>query len=159
VIEAHGSFASSRCIECKTPYDNEKMAEHIAQARVPRCPEPDCNGLVKPDIVFFGESVSILSFWPSHAHQIPSVVACKSPVHQIKYIPLPSIASAFRLTDRLLVFVCMFVTIPAPTRIHNRSPSSSFSGTRDHHGHIIKSPTLCHASKFGTTYWMSPPPP
>jgi hypothetical protein len=34
------------------------MAEHISQARIPTCSEPDCGGLVKPDIVFFGESVS-----------------------------------------------------------------------------------------------------
>jgi len=34
------------------------MSENIAQARVPTCLESNCGGLVKPDIVFFGESVS-----------------------------------------------------------------------------------------------------
>jgi NAD-dependent histone deacetylase SIR2 len=58
IIEAHGSFASQRCISCKTHYDDEKMKAAIAEARVPRCGVKKCNGLVKPDIVFFGESVS-----------------------------------------------------------------------------------------------------
>lgn len=57
VIEAHGSFASSRCVECKTPYDNKRMMDHIVDARVPTCLDPDCGSLVKPDIVFFGESL------------------------------------------------------------------------------------------------------
>jgi len=34
------------------------MEEALAEARVVYCEEEDCGGLVKPDIVFFGESVS-----------------------------------------------------------------------------------------------------
>lgn len=55
IVEAHGSFASQRCIECKTSFDDEKMREHIREKRIPTC--KNCEGLVKPDIVFFGESV------------------------------------------------------------------------------------------------------
>jgi NAD-dependent SIR2 family protein deacetylase len=58
VVEAHGSFASSRCIECKMPYDQDKMKLAISEARVARCDEEECDGLVKPDVIFFGESVS-----------------------------------------------------------------------------------------------------
>lgn len=57
IVEAHGSFATQRCIECKTEYSDEKMKEHVFSAKVPHCDEPGCNGLVKPDIVFFGESL------------------------------------------------------------------------------------------------------
>ncbi|KAF8895637.1 DHS-like NAD/FAD-binding domain-containing protein [Infundibulicybe gibba] len=55
IVEAHGSFATQRCIECKRPYDDEDMKRCIKDQRIPRCEE--CNGLVKPDIVFFGESL------------------------------------------------------------------------------------------------------
>ncbi|KAM0432247.1 hypothetical protein ACHAPT_004785 [Fusarium lateritium] len=57
IIEAHGSFATQRCIECKTVFPDDKMKEHVFGGKVPHCAEPGCNGLVKPDIVFFGESL------------------------------------------------------------------------------------------------------
>jgi NAD-dependent histone deacetylase SIR2 len=55
IVEAHGSFATQRCIDCKTPYPEDKMHEHVLAGKVPSCEE--CNGLVKPDIVFFGEAL------------------------------------------------------------------------------------------------------
>lgn len=55
VVEAHGSFATQRCIDCKEEYPDVEMREHIEKAQVPRC--KTCNGLVKPDIVFFGEAL------------------------------------------------------------------------------------------------------
>ncbi|UPL01423.1 hypothetical protein LCI18_012357 [Fusarium solani-melongenae] len=57
IIEAHGSFATQRCIECKTEFPDDKMKEHVFGGKVPHCGESGCNGLVKPDIVFFGESL------------------------------------------------------------------------------------------------------
>jgi NAD+-dependent protein deacetylase SIR2 len=55
IVEAHGSFATQRCIECKTEYPGDKMREHVEAGKVPRCEDEACKGLVKPDIVFFGE--------------------------------------------------------------------------------------------------------
>jgi NAD+-dependent protein deacetylase SIR2 len=72
IIEAHGSFASSRCIECKrevqmnpspftkSQYPNDEIKKDIDNKKVPRCPK--CDGLVKPDIVFFGEALPRLFF-------------------------------------------------------------------------------------------------
>ena|ERR1700730_10244605 len=57
IVEAHGTFATQRCIECKVPYDREEMRTEIMAQKVPHCKQ--CDGLVKPDIVFFGEGVSI----------------------------------------------------------------------------------------------------
>lgn len=54
MVEAHGSFASQRCIDCKAPYPDSDMYNHMTSASVPRCP---CGGLVKPDITFFGEAL------------------------------------------------------------------------------------------------------
>ncbi|KAJ5214836.1 NAD-dependent protein deacetylase hst2-1 [Penicillium chermesinum] len=55
IVEAHGSFATQRCIDCQKAFPDDQMREHVAQASIPHC--PDCNGLVKPDIVFFGEAL------------------------------------------------------------------------------------------------------
>ncbi|KAL5332592.1 DHS-like NAD/FAD-binding domain-containing protein [Aspergillus crustosus] len=55
IVEAHGSFATQRCIDCKVTYPEDLMKEAIAKGEVPYCAE--CNALVKPDIVFFGEAL------------------------------------------------------------------------------------------------------
>ncbi|KAF6804830.1 NAD-dependent protein deacetylase hst2-1 [Colletotrichum sojae] len=55
IIEAHGSFATQRCIECFEDFPGESMKEHVQAEIVPKCGE--CGGLVKPDIVFFGEAL------------------------------------------------------------------------------------------------------
>jgi NAD-dependent histone deacetylase SIR2 len=63
IVEAHGSFAAQRCIECKTPFGDAPMREHVRAGKVPRCERaPECDGLVKPDIVFFGEALPRLFF-------------------------------------------------------------------------------------------------
>lgn len=57
IVEAHGSFAHQRCIECKTQYPDHLMKHAIRDRKVPHCLSTGCNGLVKPDIVFFGEQL------------------------------------------------------------------------------------------------------
>ncbi|EHY59873.1 Sir2 histone deacetylase Hst2 [Exophiala dermatitidis] len=57
IVEAHGSFATQRCIECGTEYPDNLMKEMISKKEVPHCIRKSCNGLVKPDIVFFGEAL------------------------------------------------------------------------------------------------------
>ncbi|RMZ81690.1 hypothetical protein DV737_g2397, partial [Chaetothyriales sp. CBS 132003] len=57
IVEAHGSFATQRCIECRTEYPDASMREKVAKMEIPRCIQKTCNGLVKPDIVFFGEAL------------------------------------------------------------------------------------------------------
>lgn len=70
IVEAHGSFASQRCIDCGAVFPDDEMKKYVQEARVPHCPNtfgtagPPCNGLVKPDIVFFGESL------PERFHQL-----------------------------------------------------------------------------------------
>lgn len=57
IVEAHGSFATQRCIECKTEYPGDLMKQNVAKKEVPHCMRKVCSGLVKPDIVFFGEAL------------------------------------------------------------------------------------------------------
>lgn len=60
IVEAHGSFARQSCIECKSPYPEEDIKKHIEARTIPRC--YDCKGLVKPEIVFFGEQLPAAFF-------------------------------------------------------------------------------------------------
>jgi len=55
LVEAHGSFATHACIKCHRSYPDDKMNDAVATQRVPHCER--CKGLVKPNIVFFGESL------------------------------------------------------------------------------------------------------
>ncbi|KAG0755956.1 hypothetical protein G6F57_002048 [Rhizopus arrhizus] len=55
IVEAHGSFATASCIECKTKASSDMVRKHSLAGKVPRC--EDCKGLIKPDITFFGESL------------------------------------------------------------------------------------------------------
>ncbi|KAJ1335799.1 NAD+-dependent protein deacetylase sirtuin 2 [Microdochium nivale] len=66
IVEAHGSFASQRCIECNAPFPDKEMREHVELGDPPSCMEPGCYGLVKPDIVFFGEQLPSTFFENRH---------------------------------------------------------------------------------------------
>lgn len=55
IVEAHGSFARQSCIDCNMPYPEEYIKVHIAEKTIPRCEL--CKGIVKPEIVFFGEQL------------------------------------------------------------------------------------------------------
>lgn len=82
VIELHGGLRAVRCLDCGAEHaraalqpllealnprllgataptapdgDAHLAAEHVAHFRIPDCPY--CAGLLKPDVVFFGESV------------------------------------------------------------------------------------------------------
>ncbi|XP_051018005.1 NAD-dependent protein deacetylase sirtuin-2 [Acomys russatus] len=57
VVEAHGTFYTSHCISssCGQEYDLSWMKEKVFSEGVPKCEK--CQSLVKPDIVFFGETL------------------------------------------------------------------------------------------------------
>lgn len=65
LVEAHGSFATASCIACRHPADAELVKQHVLRGTVARCESDECialvdggePGLVKPDIVFFGEGL------------------------------------------------------------------------------------------------------
>lgn len=62
LVEAHGSFRSASCIRCGKGYTSEYVKDIIFKDEIPLCQNPKCNGLVKPDIVFFGENLP-KKFW------------------------------------------------------------------------------------------------
>lgn len=55
VLEIHGGIGSNHCRRCGAFFSTESLKALMAAQTVPRCDR--CGGLIKPDIVFFGESV------------------------------------------------------------------------------------------------------
>ena len=54
VLEMHGTLQTVTCWECGEQTQSEELLpDYLATGEMPRCPH--CGGVVKPDIVFFGE--------------------------------------------------------------------------------------------------------
>ncbi|CAL1545658.1 unnamed protein product [Lymnaea stagnalis] len=65
VVQCHGSFATATCAVCSHKVDSDAIKEDIFNQVIPhcpRCPSSNQNAVMKPDIVFFGESL------PEHFH-------------------------------------------------------------------------------------------
>merc|ERR1711991_110907 len=58
LIQAHGHLRTAKCIECKSAVDMSAFREAIDKKQVLRCQRDDCiEGLIKPDVTFFGEAL------------------------------------------------------------------------------------------------------
>lgn len=59
IIEAHGSFQTAYCTQCKHDYDLRWLKREIfspeTNDEVPKCEQ--CSGVVRPNVVLFGESL------------------------------------------------------------------------------------------------------
>ena len=55
VYELHGSPLHHHCLQCGAEYSFEEIAPYARRGNTPNCDK--CNGIIKPDIVFFGESL------------------------------------------------------------------------------------------------------
>jgi len=58
VLELHGSFWKSYCLKCRREFLYEEMEKKIFKEDIPKC---SCGGIIKPDIVFYGELVKHLN--------------------------------------------------------------------------------------------------
>nr|XP_018667757.1 NAD-dependent protein deacetylase sirtuin-1-like [Ciona intestinalis] len=59
VVQCHGSFATASCCSCDYKTNCEELRADIFNQVVPHCPRcpSDDPGVIKPDIVFFGENL------------------------------------------------------------------------------------------------------
>lgn len=73
IVEAHGSFATSRCLRCKKEVDPQWIKDLCMKGEVAYCPEKTCQkrssdgrgGLVKPDIVCeYPHTLQLSMIWP-----------------------------------------------------------------------------------------------
>jgi len=54
IIGVHGGYWSSHCLECRKGFTLDDLLALLDREEVPHCL---CGGVVKPDVVFFGEPV------------------------------------------------------------------------------------------------------
>ena len=57
IYEMHGSFWQNHCLECNEEFSYETLKAMLKMPGVPKC---TCGGVIKPDVVFFGENVKCL---------------------------------------------------------------------------------------------------
>lgn len=62
IVEAHGTFFTNHCLQCRAAYTLDFVKEKIFTDEIPTCA---CGGVIKPDIVFFGEGL------PERFHVLP----------------------------------------------------------------------------------------
>ena len=53
----HGSIRTSSCPGCRRSYPLAEVLALVEASGIPRCPE--CGGVLKPDVVFFGELLPV----------------------------------------------------------------------------------------------------
>lgn len=54
VLEIHGSPSRHHCLKCRKTYGYAEIAPQVMDNRVPHCA---CGGVIKPDIIFYGEGL------------------------------------------------------------------------------------------------------
>jgi NAD-dependent histone deacetylase SIR2 len=57
VLWTHGNWKSQHCHKCNAEYPDDLMKKAIVSGEVPYCLKEECDGAVKPDVVFFGQSL------------------------------------------------------------------------------------------------------
>lgn len=94
MIEAHGSFANNHCIDCDAEMSTDDLRKHMfnrdVNKGIPRCPE--CNGYVKPDIVFFGESLpgKFFETWDDDSDDVEVAIVAGTSLTVYPFAALPS---------------------------------------------------------------------
>ena len=59
VHEIHGTLRSATCTTCDRRYEESFFSNDMLAGRVPRC---ECGGVLKPDVVFYGEELPAAAF-------------------------------------------------------------------------------------------------
>jgi len=60
VIEVHGTAEIGHCLKCGMEYTYRQVVSFVNEGKVPHC--SDCDGVIKPDITFYGESLPEKAF-------------------------------------------------------------------------------------------------
>lgn len=103
IVEAHGSFMTATCQRCRQKYDCEDIRQQIFDDRIPKCTKSmRCNGIIKPDIVFFGEDLP--RRFQLYVQDLPSCDCCIVMGTSLAVYPFADIVdSTTRSTARLLI--------------------------------------------------------
>ncbi len=90
VYELHGNIERNYCIECGKNYSNDKI---FKSASIPKCDA--CGGLIRPDVVWFGENLPE-DDWNNSVHAAERAAVCFSIGTSSVVYPAASIPSIAR---------------------------------------------------------------
>lgn len=93
IVEAHGSFDKNHCIDCHEEMTNEALKliiEDKSTGGIPHCHK--CSGLVKPDIVFFGEGLPerFFDLWDDDSEEVEIAIVAGTSLAVYPFAALPS---------------------------------------------------------------------
>ena len=95
LVEVHGSIRTSSCLSCGERYPLERVLELLAEADAPAC--PSCGGILKPDVVFFGELLPPAAidraYELARGAQLLLVVGSALEVYPVAGLPLETIGA------------------------------------------------------------------
>ncbi len=63
VVEYHGNFEKFYCVSCEKKYSKNQIKQIVESQIPPKC---DCGGIIRPDVVFFGESIPTIAITKSN---------------------------------------------------------------------------------------------
>lgn len=97
VIELHGNIYEHYCVKCGKEYGIDEVKELLDVNPVPYC---NCSGLIRPNIVFFGENLpsSALSEAMKHARNCDLMIVLGSSLVVYPAAQLPIIAKDHNAT-------------------------------------------------------------
>ncbi|ODV82208.1 NAD-dependent deacetylase sirtuin-2 [Suhomyces tanzawaensis NRRL Y-17324] len=93
LVEAHGSFAKNHCIDCSEAMSTDELKKQMNNKEVnkgiPTCAK--CKGLVKPDIVFFGEGLPerFFKLWAEEADDVEIAIVAGTSLTVYPFASLP----------------------------------------------------------------------
>ena len=103
VVFAHGSLSSAHCIRCKAVFPTDLMNTALRAGTVTHCLNGSCRGLVKPDVVFFGEPLP-RSFERATKRDLPAaqiLIVLGTSLKVLPFAALPSLVG--RKVPRVLI--------------------------------------------------------
>lgn len=93
ILKLHGSLFVDRCTRCRRRSDGVVEVDASSLASLPRCPA--CGGLLRPDVVWFGETLdaTILqtAFREAAAADVCVAVGTSGVVHPAASVPLSTV--------------------------------------------------------------------
>ncbi len=100
-VELHGALARDRCSRCGSRFDARAPEHPSPDAELPRC--PTCNGLLRPDVVLFGEpldqTVLTRARRLARSADLCLVVGTSAAVHPAAAIPLETLHAGGRVVE------------------------------------------------------------
>ncbi len=104
VLPVHGHTRTASCVNCGASYPGSLLLPVVQRGAVPKCERSGCGGVLKPDVVLFGEVLPLEVLHGAHdaagRAEVMIVVGSSLEVFPVNELPLRCLQNG----GRLLVF-------------------------------------------------------